>query len=152
MEDQTILFILIPIVVGGVTQVLKALVKSVKAKELRLKYVLDYGDFPSTHTAFVVSVVTVVGFNQGINSIIFFLAMALAIIIIRDAWSFRRKVSRYGEVINKIRPSLSKEQRKAIHGIRVEERLGHNFYELFGGAIFGFFLSWLFYWILMELI
>ncbi|MFC1632529.1 divergent PAP2 family protein [Patescibacteria group bacterium] len=152
MAEQTVLLILIPILVGGVTQVMKGIVKSWRAKELRLKYLFDYGDFPSTHTSFVISVVTVIGFHEGISSTIFFLAVALAVIIIRDAWSFRRKVSRYGEVLNNLRPTLSKKQHDAIHGVRIEERLGHNFYEIFGGAVFGFFLSWLFYWILLQLI
>ena len=94
---------------------------------------------PSAHTAFVVSLATVVAFFDGIYSTTFAISFVLAYIIIYDALKIRTNIGYNGKVINKLIgdiPEIKKEDYPILR-----ERVGHKPLEVLIGAILGFTLT-----------
>lgn len=91
--------IIIPLVAVAVAQVLKFIIASGRG-EFRLRNLLAYGGMPSAHTALVVSLCTVLGLSEGINSSAFAVAVVFGLLIIRDAIGLRQYLSQHGRILN----------------------------------------------------
>lgn len=103
----------------------------------------SYGGMPSGHSAFVISLVTVVGLTEGIASSAFAVSVVFAAIIIRDAVGLRMYMGRHGQMINHlVRHLPPDEQTRFPH---LGERLGHTYGEAIIGALLGFSLALLLY-------
>ncbi len=95
---------------------------------------------PSAHTAFVVSLISVIGYREGVASASFAVAFVFAFIVIDDALRFRRSLGSYGEAINLIiqkNPDILGDKKMPVLG----ERIGHRISEVIAGAAFGFLLT-----------
>ncbi len=134
--------LLIPLLVGFLTQVIKLLWHT-RAGTLSWRAALLYGGMPSAHTAMMVSLVTVVGMSQGIFSATFAIAAVVSILVIRDAVGFRRYLGHHSRALNTIVNHLPEKKQEALQHFR--EQLGHTPLEVFVGAVFGFSLSATFY-------
>lgn len=136
--------ILIPLAIALLTQGAKFLGASVRHHRFHFPMLFQYGGMPSGHTAFVISLVTVIGIAEGINSAAFAVAAALATVVIRDAVSFRQYLSRYGQALNLL---LSEHPDRARAGIPegLEERLGHTPAQAIVGGLIGLVLSFALY-------
>src|SRR5205823_866318 len=84
------------------------------------------GGFPSTHSAFVTSLVIIVGRKLGTTSPEFAIAFVFACLMWYDAMSSRRAIGEQAKLLNR----LQKWE-------RLTERLGHSFLEVLGGIAFG---------------
>ncbi|MEK0313664.1 divergent PAP2 family protein [Cohnella sp. 56] len=96
-----------------------------KAKEK-----IGNGGFPSTHTTIVVTTVSCIGFQEGIESPGFGLGVAFAFIVIIDAMGLRRAVGKHAAHLNKLNGDIV-----------YRESMGHNKYEVFGGICLGIILG-----------
>lgn len=97
---------------------------------------------PSAHSAFVVSLATVVANFDGIFSTTFAISIVLAYIVIYDALIIRTNIGYNGRVINKLVkefPQIKKEDYPVM-----KEIVGHNFLEVIVGTVLGFAFSILF--------
>jgi len=74
-----------------------------------LKHV-GHGHMPSAHTGFIVSLVTAVGYYNGVDSAAFAVAFVLAIITIDDAVRLRMYMGDQGRYLNKIIENLNLEK------------------------------------------
>lgn len=128
---------LIPIIVGFITQALKFTLYSIK-HGWNPSYALTHGHMPSAHTAFIVSLVTSVGWYEGLNSGAFAVAIILAIIVIDDAVRLRMYMGDQGRYLNMLIRQLPIDKEKFP---RLKERIGHRLSEVIVGGIFGFILS-----------
>lgn len=138
--------ILIPLIVGFVTQVLKVAIKLAKGQSFNRGILIGYGGMPSTHTAFSLSVLILIGLYEGIFSSIFAVAMVFTILIVRDALGLRRYLDEHGKAINKLVRELSDDKK---NGFAIQrEKIGHTLSEVLGGAILGITLTLLLYWLL----
>lgn len=128
---------IIPIVVGGVVQFIKFIVYSLK-HGWDIKYAMTHGHMPSAHTAFIVSLVTSVGYYDGIATGAFAVAVALAIIVIDDAARLRMYMGDQGRYLNMLirQLNVSEEQFPRLH-----ERMGHRVSEVIIGGLLGFTLT-----------
>lgn len=128
---------LIPIIVGGFIQIVKFIVYSLK-HGWDWHYAMTHGHMPSAHTGFIVSLVTSVGYYEGIDSGAFAVAVALAIIVIDDAARLRMYMGDQGRYLNMLirQLNVSKEQFPRLH-----ERMGHRVSEVIIGGIIGFVLT-----------
>src|SRR5665647_2193465 len=90
---------LIPAFVGIFVQLIKFIIYSLK-NGWDFQYAFTHGHMPSAHTAFVVSLVTSVGYYSGLNSGSFAVAVALAIIVIDDAARLRMYLGDQGRYLN----------------------------------------------------
>jgi acid phosphatase family membrane protein YuiD len=135
--------ILIPLVVGLICFALKILIKSIKGT-FSWELSSTYGGMPSIHTAFVVSLSTVIGLAEGIFSPSFAISAIFSLIIIRDAVGYRRYLGIHSKVLNSIILELPHKERVKFPS-HLQEQLGHTPTEALVGAIIGFVTATLLY-------
>lgn len=97
------------------------------------------GGMPSTHSAFVTSLLIVVGQKVGMHSIEFAIAFVFAGITYYDAMSSRRAIGEQAKILNRLQ--------KWAH---FSERLGHSFVEVVGGILFGASVTLVGIWISVQ--
>ncbi len=141
MENLAIVFI--PVLVAIITQVTKFGLFSLK-NGLKWEYFFTHGHMPSTHSAFAISLVIIVGFLETIVTAPFAIAVALAVIIIDDALRLRMYLGDQGRYLNMLVENLNLDASKYP---RLKERVGHRTSEVIVGLIFGSALSFLFIFI-----
>ena len=130
---------IIPIIVGCATQCAKVLLHAKKCKKIDPKFLLISGHMPSAHSAFVVSITTIVAFLDGIYSIAFAISFVFSYIVIYDALKIRINIGHNGEVLNKLIQEIPNIEKKNYPLLR--ERVGHKPLEVLVGAILGFILT-----------
>ena len=128
---------LIPIVVSIVTQIIKFVMFGMK-HGWKLEYLATHGHMPSAHTAFAISLLTSIGYYEGVGSGAFAVAVAVAFLIIDDAVRLRMYLGDQGRYLNTLVQTL-KLSTDAFP--RLKERVGHRTSEVLVGGFVGFFLS-----------
>lgn len=134
----------IPIFVGLSTQLIKFTIALATKKNISWRNFNDYGGFPSSHTAFTISLATVAYLVQGIDSLAFAICAVIAIITIRDALGIRGYLSLHSTVLNKMAENFQFADKK-FRFVHLEEQIGHHLNEIIGGGIIGIFLTILYY-------
>ncbi len=132
-------YIIIPIIVAISSQVLKLLTDSIKGNFDLKNLFSAYGGFPSSHTAFAISITTLLGLRLGIDSPVFAAALVFSLIIMRDAVSFRGLLGRQAKLFNQAMSNLANNSQLP----KFEERIGHSAFEVFGGVIYGVVVTYL---------
>jgi len=122
---------LIPLVVLLLSELAKLALEWIRTGNWHEK-LFHPGGMPSTHSAFVTSLLIVVWEKLGPMSPEFAIAFVLASIVWYDAVSVRREVGEQAKVLNLL-------QRMQ----RLSERLGHSFMEVLGGIAFGAVVTWI---------
>lgn len=128
--------ILIPLIVGLICFALKILIKSIKGT-FSWELSSTYGGMPSIHTAFVVSLSTVVGLAEGLYSAAFAITAIFSLIIIRDAVGYRRYLGVHSQVLNNIIQELPHKERVKFPP-HLQEQLGHTPFQAVVGGLIGF--------------
>ena len=131
--------VIIPIIVGCIAQSIKFLLFTIKHKKIELKFIFISGHMPSAHTAFVVSLVTVIAFFDGIYSTTFAISFVLTYIVVYDALKIRTNIGYNGKTINKLIREITEIEKEDYPILR--ERVGHKPLEVLVGAILGFTLT-----------
>lgn len=128
-------FLIVPITVWFCIQVFKVIWDLVATHKFNFKRILGAGGMPSSHSAVVTSIATMIGKTQGIDSPIFALAMFFAFVVMYDAAGVRRAAGKQAKLLNKLveTPGLS--------NIQVQEKLvevlGHTPMQVIVGAAIG---------------
>jgi acid phosphatase family membrane protein YuiD len=128
---------ILPAFVGIFVQMLKFIIYSLK-NGWDFQYAFTHGHMPSAHTAFVISLVTSVGYYAGITSGAFAAAVALAIIVVDDAARLRMYLGDQGRYLNMLVRQLNINEKQFP---RLKERVGHRVSEIVAGGILGFVLT-----------
>ncbi|MBI3572598.1 MAG: divergent PAP2 family protein [Candidatus Kerfeldbacteria bacterium] len=138
--------VLIPLAAGLVTQTIKFILQATRG-ELRWSSLQEYGGMPSAHTAFVVSLTTVVALDQGLNSAAFAVCFIFSLLIIRDAIGLRQFLGQHGRILNMlIRELPDREEQKFPQ--HLVERLGHSPLQAIVGGLLGLVIGWgLYFWL-----
>lgn len=131
------MLVFIPVLAGGMAQLTKFIIFSFK-NGLNWNYFMTHGHMPSAHSAFAVSLVTTVGYLDGVFGAPFVIALALGVIIIDDAIRLRMYLGDQGRYLNMLVQSLSLNPDKYP---RLKERIGHRTSEVIVGLIYGFLLT-----------
>lgn len=116
---------LIPLVVLVLSEITKWIVEYVRTGEWD-EGIFKSGGMPSSHSAFVTSLLIIVSQKLGMRSVEFAMAFVFAAVVWYDAMSVRRAVGQQAEILNKL-------QRKQ----KLKIRLGHSFAEVIAGIAFG---------------
>lgn len=128
-------YIVVPFFVWFFIQLFKLITEIIKTKKFNFKKIMQAGGMPSSHTAVVVSLTTMVGKSEGITSPIFGVSLIFAFIVMYDATGVRRAAGKQAKILNKIvnTPGLT--------GVEVSEKLvevlGHTPIQVFVGALIG---------------
>lgn len=134
----------IPVIIWFMVQSFKVIFELVKNKKINIRRIWGSGGMPSSHTALVCSLATVVAIREGVASSSFAISVILAAVVMYDAAGVRRAAGKQARVLNQIIENEG--------DINVQEKLiellGHTPKEVFVGAIVGVFVSILLYnWI-----
>ena len=128
-------YIYIPILLWFGIQLFKLLYDLVTTKKFNFKRILGAGGMPSSHSAVVTSLATLIGKNIGVGTPMFAMALIFAFVVMYDAAGVRRAAGEQARLLNKIveTPGLS--------GLEVSERLvevlGHTPLQVVVGAVIG---------------
>ena len=141
-------YIVAPFIAWMIAQAIKYFLdgraNGVRDNQLRdnLRYMYRAGGMPSTHSAIVSSVVTVVGFKEGANSAIFGVSLLFAAIVIYDAMNVRYSVGQQGEILKKLieHDKSLKEEAKSLYVVH-----GHTLLQTCAGVLVGFVVGLLVY-------
>jgi uncharacterized protein len=139
--------IILPIVAGLFTQSVKFFIKTNKQK-FSLKNLFSYSGMPSGHSAIMVSLATIVGLQEGLNSPLFAVTFIIAVIIIRDALGLRRYLGEHGKILNVLVKDLKDDELLDKTYPHLLEKIGHTPNQVIVGSIIGFFISLIGYFIL----
>ncbi len=129
-------FILIPLIAGTFTQIVKFTLAIIRHRKIEIRYLVTPGHMPSSHTSFAVSLATLVGYESGIGSIDFAIAVCVAYVVIYDAMNIRIHIGRNGAAVNRLVKDLH------LTGYpTLKERVGHLPHEVLIGGLLGFVLT-----------
>ena len=128
-------YIYIPVIVWFLIQTFKVFYDLIKTKKFNFKRIIGAGGMPSSHSAVVSSLATLIGKNEGLNSPIFALSLIFAFVVMYDAAGVRRAAGKQASLLNKIvnTPGLSVLQVQE----KLVEVLGHTPKQVFVGAVIG---------------
>jgi len=128
-------YIYIPFLLWFGIQVFKLVYDLVKTKKFNFKRIMGAGGMPSSHSAVVTSLTTLVGKDVGVNSPIFAIALIFSFVVMYDACGVRRAAGKQAKVLNDIvnTPGLSNIQVQE----KLQEALGHTPVQVFVGALIG---------------
>ena len=128
-------YIYVPVILWFGIQLFKLLYDLVKTKKFNFKRILGAGGMPSSHSAVVTSLATLIGKYQGVDSCIFALALIVAFIVMYDACGVRRAAGKQAALLNKLveTPGLTRMQVSE----KLVEVLGHTPIQVFVGATIG---------------
>ncbi len=128
-------YIIVPVLLWFFIQLFKVLYDLVIFKRFNFKRILGAGGMPSSHSAVVTSLATLIGKNEGFDTHIFALSLIFAFVVMYDAAGIRRAAGKQAKLLNKIieTPGLT--------GMQVSERLvevlGHTPVQVIVGALIG---------------
>lgn len=128
-------YIYIPFLLWFFCQTFKLLFDLIINRKFNFKRLIGAGGMPSSHSAIVMSITTMLGKYEGVDSAIFAVSLIFALIVMYDACGVRRAAGKQAQLLNKIieTPGLT--------GVEVSERLievlGHTPVQVFVGAAIG---------------
>ena len=128
-------YLYIPFILWFCIQTFKVIYDLVTTKKFNFKRIMGAGGMPSSHSAVVTSLATLVGKYEGYDTTIFAVSVVFAMIVMYDAAGVRRAAGKQAHLLNKIveTPGLS--------GVEVQERLvevlGHTPLQVIVGAVIG---------------
>lgn len=135
-------YIYIPILLWFGIQLFKLLYDLVTTKKFNFKRILGAGGMPSSHSAVVTSLATLIGKNIGVGTPMFAMALIFAFVVMYDAAGVRRAAGKQAKLLNKLveTPGLS--------NIQVQEKLvevlGHTPMQVIVGAAIGVIVGLIF--------
>ncbi len=135
-------YLIVPFGTWFFIQLFKLMYDLVTTKKFNFKRILGAGGMPSSHSAVVVALCTMIGKNYGINSAIFGLSVVFAFVVMYDAAGVRRAAGKQAKLLNKIvqTPGLSNVEVTE----KLQEVLGHTPTQVFVGAFIGLIVGLVF--------
>jgi len=116
---------LIPLLVALLSEISKVVLHGIRTGNWQEK-LFQPGGMPSSHSAFVTSLLIIVGRKLGTTSAEFAIAFVFACVMWFDAMSSRRAIGEQAKLLNRLQ-----------HWEHLKERLGHSLPEVIGGILFG---------------
>lgn len=128
-------FIYVPLLTWFSIQLFKVIWDLVTTKKFNFKRILGAGGMPSSHSAVVTCLATLIGKSEGVDSIMFAMATIFAMVVMYDAAGVRRAAGKQAHLLNKI------VETPGLTGVEVQERLvevlGHTPLQVIVGAAIG---------------
>ncbi|MBN1536331.1 MAG: divergent PAP2 family protein [Anaerolineales bacterium] len=127
----------------SLAQAIKVPLEYVQTHKWNWSLLFRAGGMPSSHSALVSGISLATGLYEGMNTAVFALSVAVAMVVIYDATGIRRQAGKHAELINAMIDDLA-----SGHPLKEEtlrEVLGHTPIEAMGGMLLGL-LSALLLW------
>ena len=139
MKIYPYLYLVIPLIAWAIAQSLKVVTDSVRHRHLDLARLGSSGGMPSSHTAMVGALTTLVGTHVGVRTAEFAISAIFSAVVMYDAAGVRRAVGIQARVLNRIVDDLLRQE--GIKEDRLRELLGHTPFEVYAGALLGIGLA-----------
>ena len=132
-------YLIIPIILWILIQTFKFLYELIVNHKLNFKRLIGAGGMPSSHSAVVVAITTMIAKEYGADSAIFALSFVFASVVMYDAAGIRRAAGKQAKMLNKIAetPGLTNLQMQE----KLVEVLGHTPVQVFVGALIGLIIG-----------
>ena len=128
-------YLIVPFSVWFFIQLFKLLWDLVTTHKFNFKRILGAGGMPSSHSAVVCALATLVARAEGVTSPIFAVTVIFAAVVMYDAAGVRRAAGKQAKLLNKITET------PGLTGVQVTEKLqevlGHTPTQVLVGAIIG---------------
>lgn len=132
-------YIYIPFLLWFGIQLFKLIYDLVTTKKFNFKRIMGAGGMPSSHSAVVVGLATLIGKYEGVGTPIFALAFIVAFVVMYDACGVRRAAGKQAALLNKL------VETPGLTGVQVSEKLvevlGHTPIQVLVGALIGFIVG-----------
>lgn len=130
-------YIIIPILTVIISQVIKAIIETIHTRKFSLERLFNgSGGMPSSHSSLVISLLTLIFIDFGVDSIYFAICLIFGLIVLYDAMGIRYEKGKQAEVLNEISRKID------LPGIKfLKEKIGHKPIEVLGGIITGILLA-----------
>ena len=129
-------YIYIPFFLWFGIQLFKLIYDLITTKKFNFKRIMGAGGMPSSHSAVVVGITTLIGKNQGVDTPLFALSFVVAFVVMYDACGVRRAAGKQAALLNKL------VETPGLTGVQVSEKLvevlGHSPVQVIVGALIGF--------------
>lgn len=128
-------YIYIPFFLWFAIQTFKVIYDLVTTKKFNFKRIMGAGGMPSSHSAIVTGLATLIGKYEGVGSPIFAVSFIMAFVVMYDACGVRRAAGKQAALLNKL------VETPGLTGVQVSEKLvevlGHTPIQVFVGAVIG---------------
>ena len=128
-------YIYIPFLLWFGIQLFKLIYDLVTTKKFNFKRIMGAGGMPSSHSAVVVGLATLIGKYEGVGTPLFALSFIVAFVVMYDACGVRRAAGKQAALLNKL------VETPGLTGIQVSEKLvevlGHTPVQVIVGALIG---------------
>lgn len=128
-------YLYVPALMWFGIQLFKVIYDLVTTKKFDFKRILGAGGMPSSHSAVVTSLATLIGKYEGVTTPIFAISAFFAFIVMYDAAGVRRAAGKQAKLLNKL------VETPGLNGVQVGEKLvevlGHTPKQVLVGAIIG---------------
>ncbi len=128
--------LLAAVIAWASAQIIKVALSLLKDKKLSLERFVGSGGMPSSHTAFVIGLVTSVGKYTGVNNAAFAIAAAFALVTMYDATGVRRAAGEQAKILNYMMDNWK--NAPDMFQKNLKELIGHTPREVIVGAMLGF--------------
>ncbi|MFN2464494.1 MAG: divergent PAP2 family protein [Candidatus Dormibacteria bacterium] len=128
-------YLVIPAIAWFIAQSLKVVTDSVWHRRVDLARLGSSGGMPSSHTAMVLCLTTLIGRRVGVGSAEFAVSAIFSAVVMYDATGVRRAVGRQARVLNRIVDDLLTQQ--GLNEDRLRELIGHTPIQVYAGAALG---------------
>lgn len=123
----------VPVSIAFLVQLFKVLWEWTSTGKLDWRIFSRSGGMPSSHTALVCSLATVMAIQYGLDSPYFAIAAVLAFIVMYDATGVRQQSGKHARILNQILRELFSGQ--PISEEELKELLGHTGFEVIIGLV-----------------
>ncbi len=128
-------YIYVPFFLWFGIQLFKLIYDLVTTKKFNFKRIMGAGGMPSSHSAVVAGITTLIGKYEGVDTPLFALSLTVAFVVMYDACGVRRAAGKQAELLNKL------VETPGLTGVQVSERLvevlGHTPVQVLVGALIG---------------
>lgn len=134
-------YLLVPILSWISVQFIKFVTDVTKNKKINLRVLVASGGMPSSHSSVVTALMTLIGMNEGFNSILFAISFVFGLIVMYDAAGVRRAAGKQAGILNQL---IYSNQVKIDTNEKLKELIGHTPKQVFVGALWGIALGIIF--------
>lgn len=128
-------YIYIPLLIWFCIQLFKVIYDLVTTKKFNFKRIMGAGGMPSSHSAVVTSLATLIGKYEGFDTSMFAMSLIFAMVVMYDAAGVRRAAGKQAHLLNKI------VETPGLTNVEVQEKLvevlGHTPLQVIVGAAIG---------------
>ena len=135
-------YLIVPIATWFCIQLFKVIWDLITTHKFNFKRIMGAGGMPSSHSAVVMVLTTMIGKQYGIDSAMFAMSAVFSAVVMYDAAGVRRAAGKQAKMLNKIAET------PGLTGLEMQEKLvevlGHTPIQVLVGAAIGIIVGLIF--------